>query len=77
MNFFSHSQLQYKLCDLINLLSLGLLHHIGYPLTHRSHNSHQLLATASQRWCFRAGSPNYGPRSHFVNNKKTFRKNLL
>jgi len=35
-----------------------------------------ILATVSQLWCFRAGSPNYGPpaksgpRRHFVNNEK-------
>jgi len=42
MNFFSHSQLQYKLRDLINL---SLFRHIAFPLTRRSHNSHQVLAT--------------------------------
>ena len=42
INFFSHSQLQYKICDLINLL---LLPHIAYPLTRRSHSSQQVLAT--------------------------------
>jgi len=60
------------LCDLFNLL---LLHHIAYPHTHRSHNSHLVLATVSQLWYFRAESPNYSWRAkscaqrHFVNEK--------
>jgi len=38
-------------------------YHIGYPLTHWSHNSYLVLATDSQLRWFRAGSPNYDRRT--------------
>jgi len=59
--------------------SLLLLRHIAYPLTRRSHNSHashMAHATVSQLCCFTAGSSNYGPRRHFVNNEKYIYKQL-
>ena len=48
INFFSQLQYKLKLCDLI------CDHYYVYPLTGRSQNSAQLLATDSQLWCFRA-----------------------
>jgi len=47
-------------------------HRIAYPLTHRSHNSHLVLARVSQLWCFRAGPPNYDRRGGQVRPAKTF-----
>ena len=42
-----------------------LLRHIAYPLTRRSQNSHQLLATVSQLWCFRAEDSKLRPAKTF------------
>jgi len=85
IDFLSHSQLQYKLCDLTDLLSKR---YIAYPLTRRSHSSSTGIyfgdSQSAQPWCFRTGSPNYGPggksgpRKHFFNNETIFfTKNLL
>jgi len=30
-----------------------ILRHFAYPLPPKSHNSHQVLATVNQLWCFR------------------------
>ena len=84
IKFVPHLQLQYKLCGLIN--SLLLLRHTAYPLTRRSHNNHQVLATVSQLWCFKVGvsklqpAGQSGPQSHFIRLTKSFhatRDNIL